>query len=139
MKLRTLAIPGTLAIFVSATVFFAGGNSAFASGRKCTFGSSNGNIRTCLSVKGSGLHITNAFASADVVHATRLIHVILEGPSAALPLGSATEFVSPGTGIGVFWGPNKNEPAGNYCAVTWRLNKNGSATQVGRACVNVHS
>ena|SRR5437879_3392377 len=122
---------------VCATVSFAGATSAFASGSSCTYGASNGNTRTCMSVNGSGLHINSATASAHVVNVGRTLEVCMTGP--AVGSCSGFVFVSPGQTLSGSWSPNANEPTGDYCAVTYRQNANGSQTQIGRACVNVHS
>ena len=48
------------------------------------------------------------------------------------------QYVSPGAGIGLTWVPGGDVPDGNYCAVTWRLNTDGTTTEIdGGECVGV--
>jgi hypothetical protein len=126
------------AAIASAIALFgiAGGSTALASDTTCTFGSSSGNTHTCMSVNGGGLHINSATASAHVVNSGRTLDVELSGPP--IFISSGFFFVPAGATLSVTWTPNSNEPAGNYCATTLRLNSNGTTTQIGHTCVNVH-
>lgn len=104
----------------------------------CGTGSSSGNVRTCMHVVGSGLHITSATASADVINSGRTLQECIRGPQGTI---ACTRFVpvSRGGTLSITWSPNSDEPAGNYCANTFRRNSDGSHTQIGHNCVNVHA
>jgi len=112
-----------------------------ASAAGCTLGSSSGNVNTCISIIGQGLFVNEMTASADVLEASRTLQVCLHGPDAATSLPRCTAFqaVQPGGTIVVQWFPNRNVPAGTYCARTWRKNTDGSKpTLIGQACEDVH-
>lgn len=51
-------------------------------------------------------------------------------------LESGFVFVPAGYTLSVQWSPNATEPAGNYCANTYR---NNFSTRIGHTCVDVHS
>jgi tRNA A-37 threonylcarbamoyl transferase component Bud32 len=114
----------------------AGTASADASG--CTTGTSSGNVETCVSIIGSGLLIDEITASATVENATRTIQVCIHGPDSALPRCTAFEVVHPGSTITEPWFPDRDVPAGSYCARTWRENADGSHTMIGEECKDVH-
>ena len=128
-----------LATSVGAVALLAGANSAFATATSCTTGASSGNVETCMYINGSGLHINSATASAHVVNVKRKLEVCMIFPSTPLENCSRIIEVSPGQTLSVSWNPNGSEDPGNYCATTWRENANGSFTQIGHACVNVHA
>lgn len=131
---------GLLAAAVCATALFVGARVAWASASGCTTGSSSGNVETCVSVIGSGLFVNEITASAQVLDSTRDIQVCIHGPDAALPLCTLFQSVSPGDPpIVQPWSPNRDVPAGEYCARTWRDNADGSHTLIGEICVDVHA
>lgn len=109
-------------MFTTALFVDAGAASADAFG--CTFGSSSGNVRTCISIigngTGDGLFVDEMTASAEVLDATRTLRCASTARPrpyrAALPF----EVVHPGSTITVQWFPDRNVPAGTYCARTWR-------------------
>jgi hypothetical protein len=138
VKLTRLKI-GLLAAAVCATALFVGAGPASASSSGCTLGSSSGNVVTCISILGEGLFVNEMTASADVVDSTRTLQVCLHGPSSSLPRCTSFEVVKPGGTISVQWFPNRDVPAGTYCARTWRRNSDGSHTLIGQACEDVHS
>jgi uncharacterized membrane protein len=107
-------------------------------GTSCGYGSSSGNTYTCMYVNGSGLFINYARASASVVNSGRTLQVCIRGPQGTIGCTVFT-YVAPGNTLLLYWYPHSNEPAGNYCANTWRLNSDGSHTEIGHYCVNVHS
>ena len=137
-KLTRLKI-GLLAAAVCTTAIFVGAGTASADASGCTFGSSDGNVETCISIIGQGLFVNEMTASADVVNATRTLQVCAHGPDSALPRCTAFQEVRPGATISVQWFPDRNVPAGTYCARTWRRNADQSHTLIGQACENVHS
>ena len=138
MKITRLKI-GLLAAAVCTTALLVGAGPASASASGCTLGSSSGNVVTCISILGEGLFVNEMTASADVVNSTRTLQVCLHGPASALPRCTPFEVVQPGGTITVQWFPNRDVPAGTYCARTWRKNADGSTTLIGQACENVHS
>jgi hypothetical protein len=112
-----------------------------SAGPRCGYGSSSGNTYTCITIEGSGLHVDYMLATADVVNAGRRLKVCIRGPKGTVGCFPANSFiyVRKGTGIYFEWAPNSNVPAGDYCANTWRLNSNGSDTEIGHECANVHA
>jgi hypothetical protein len=138
VKLTRLKI-GLLAAAVCTTALFVGAGTASADASGCTFGSSDGNVLTCTEIVGPGLFVDEMTASAEVLDATRTLQVCIHGPDSALPRCSAFEAVHPGDPpLTVQWFPNRDVPAGTYCARTWRRNADGSHTLIGEACENVH-
>jgi hypothetical protein len=130
---------GLLAAAVCTTALFVGAGTASADASGCTLGSSSGNVETCISIIGGGLFVNEMTASAEVLDATRTLQVCIHGPDSALPRCTAFEVVHPGSTITVQWFPDRDVPAGTYCARTWRKNADGSHTLIGQACENVHS
>ena len=107
-------------------------------GESCGTGSSSGNVETCMYVNGSGLFVDYMNASAQVVNATRTIQECIHGPNGTV---GCTAFVSraPGQSLVFEWVPDGDVTGGDYCANTWRLNSDGSHTEIGSYCVDVHS
>jgi hypothetical protein len=112
-------------------------------GPRCTLGSSGGNVRTCIYVEGSGLHVDYAWGSIKVLNAGRSLKVCLRGPHGSIkcePTGSSYAWRTPSDPeMFVLWQPNRNETPGDYCARTWRRNADFTATEIGDVCVNVHA
>ena len=111
-----------------------------SAGPRCGTGSSAGNVTTCVTINGPGLYVSWILATAQVNDSTRTIQVCIHGPA---PLNSiqCTAFLStsPGTQRSTFWNPGRDEPAGDYCANTWRMNTDRTHTLIGQECVNVHA
>ncbi len=108
-------------------------------GSSCGTGSSSGNVQTCMRVVGSGLHIDSATASAHVINSGRTLQACIHGPQGTIGC-TPFVFVPVGGTLSITWSPNRNEPAGDYCANTWRANSGGaSPTEIGHQCVNVHA
>jgi hypothetical protein len=105
----------------------------------CTTGSSDGNTTTCMYVNGTGLLINYDRGSATVHTSTRTLDECISGPVTAADNCTGYENVGPGGYLPIGWDPNMDEPAGDYCATTYRLNSNGSSTQIGHTCVQVVS
>jgi hypothetical protein len=78
-------------------------------------------------------------ASATIENSARTVDVCITGPAPALPLCTGFFKVGVGGFIKITWPPNANEPAGTYCGETFRLNNDGSATEIGAECFTVHS
>lgn len=112
-------------------------------GPRCTYGSSSGNVQTCIYVEGSGLHVDYAWGSARVINSGRWLKVCLHGPNGSImcyPSGSTYAWRTPDDPpMYVLWQPDRNVTPGNYCARTWRRNSDGTATAIGDVCVNVHA
>ncbi len=134
-----LAGCATVAIFWGMT----GAGTAMAgtripdSNQMCTTGSSDGNTTTCMYVNGTGLLINYDRGSATVHTSTRTLDECISGPVTAADHCTGYENVDPGGYLPIGWDPNQDEPAGYYCATTYRLNNNNSSTQIGHVCVQV--
>jgi hypothetical protein len=109
-----------------------------SAGPRCGYGSSSGNVYTCITANGSGLHVDSMLATAEVRNAARRLQICIRGPHGTIGCYGFV-YVRVGTGIFFEWDPNSNEPAGDYCANTWRENSDGSHTQIGHECINVHA
>jgi hypothetical protein len=109
-----------------------------SAGPRCGYGSSSGNVYTCITATGSGLHVDSMLATAEVINSARRLQVCIRGPNGTIGCEGFV-YVRVGTGIFFEWDPNSNEPAGDYCANTWRENSDGSHTQIGHECINVHA
>lgn len=131
------AVAAIAALGVGTGVANAAVSPASASG--CTFGSSSGNTKTCLAISGSGLHVNSMTASATIENSARTLDVCITGPASVLPLCTGFVHVGVGGTLSITWQPNANEPAGAYCGETFRLNNDGSATEIGPKCFSVHS
>lgn len=130
---------GLLAAAVCTMAIFVGAGVASADSSGCTLGSSSGNVVTCMSIIGDGLFVNEMTASADVVDSARTLQVCIHGPASALPRCTSFQNVQPGGTISVQWFPDRDVPAGTYCARTWRENSDGTTTLIGQACEDVHS
>ena len=134
------AAPSTMAAAKSQAVHRAAGIPL--TGQKCTFGSSSGNVETCVHVLGHGRYIQEAWTTAFVFRAGRNLESILTGP---LGPGGAQRVVSysgfawiPVNHYQVAaWNPYHNEPVGYYCGWTYRENAYTS-TLIGKVCLYVH-
>lgn len=104
----------------------------------CGAGSSGGNVNTCMEITGSGLHIDSATASAHVINSGRTLQECIRGPQGTIAC-TPFVFVSPGGTLPITWSPNSDEPAGDYYANTFRLNSDGSDTQIGQEFVYMHT
>jgi hypothetical protein len=122
-----------LAIFLLSSAPAAG--AAPYEHRACTYGSSSGNVQTCMSWNNSGTHIDSILGSALVINAGRTIEVCIRGPVGTLKCDNQGYiYIGPNTSVSVLWSPNATEPAGTYCLHTWRLNSDGSVTEIGDIC-----
>lgn len=90
------------------------------------------NITNCISISGSGLHVSTMKAIAFVNLVSATIHVELSGPASILPLNTDTIDIKPGQSLAVSWSPNANVAGGQYCATTWQ-----GSTPNGPACETV--
>ena len=105
--------------------------AAFASTGACGYGSSHGNVRTCVSLGG-----TSVSTSAQVKDAGRILNSCLRRNGVRVTC-TGYSHVAPGRGIGLTWSPGGHVPNGTYCAVTWRKNPNGTTTKLASECVGI--
>jgi hypothetical protein len=105
--------------------------TAFAATNGCGYGSSNGNVRTCVSLSG-----TSVSASAQVKDSGRVLNSCLHRNGVRITC-TGYEYVAAGHGIGLNWIPGGQVPNGTYCAVTWRKNPNGAMTELASECVGI--
>jgi hypothetical protein len=135
--LKSVARLGTAAgATLLATAFVLPASPAMASGRSCQV---VGALDTCDSVNGSGLHVNYVQGSVQNTHGSvqTNIHIELSGPRGLIKNCAQTNIQGLAT-IYCKWSPNANEPAGQYCTTTWKY-ANGSYSEQGHACVDVHS
>jgi hypothetical protein len=100
---------------------------------KCGPGSSGGNVRSCVSV-GNGDVSTSASVPAG--GSGRVLQSCLHRNGQRIYC-TAYQYVAPGGGIGGDWVQAK-VPDGNYCAVTWKKQPDGSTVEVDTGeCVGV--
>lgn len=90
----------------------------------CTYGSSGGNVRTC---------VTYDYTSARVINATRTIKTcgFVDGDRKGC---TGFKSVEPGSRIIFSWGVCYVSGL-KLCASTYRRNSNGSATEIGHICM----
>jgi hypothetical protein len=105
--------------------------AAFASTDACGYGSSLGNVRTCVSVGGFSVS-----TSAHVNFAGRILASCLRRNGVRVTC-TGYFHVTPGHGIGLTWTPGGHVPDGLYCAVTWRKNPGGTTTRIASECVGL--
>lgn len=131
---RRLAL-GTAALSVMAVTSIAvvtvTPGAAFASTAACGYGSSLGNVRTCVSLGGFSVS-----TSAHVKFAGRILNSCLRRNGVRVTC-TGYRYVAPGHGIGLTWIPGGHVPGGIYCAVTWRLNPYGTTTKLASECVGI--
>jgi hypothetical protein len=142
-RLRRLVLVAVFAAAIVVPGLTVGGPAQATAGPRCTYGSSSGNVQTCVYVEGSGLHVDYAWGSAKVINAGRSLKVCLHGPNGSIgcyPSGSTYFWRTPDDPPMYFlWQPNRNVTHGDYCARTWRRNSDFTATEIGDVCVNVHA
>ena len=109
------------------------GAAAAASQTFCGYGSSSGNVRTCVADKGGSVS-----SSATVVHQAQVLQSCLHRNGSRIGCTAYT-YVRPRGGIGFTWAAPGGVPPGTYCAVTWRKNTNGSTSEIGSECFGVTS
>jgi hypothetical protein len=105
--------------------------AAFASTVACGFGTTHGNVRTCVS-----LGATSVSASAQVIDSGRVLNSCLRRNGVRVTC-SGYRYVPRGRGTGVTWFPGGQVPDGTYCAVTWRKSPNGTVTELAKECVGI--
>jgi hypothetical protein len=107
-------------------------------GENCTTGASSGNVLTCMYLKTFDGAFDYAYGSGTVETAARTLDdCIYYGQTYLACTGWVATKV--GKNNAVLWDPENTEPAGDYCAVTWRKNSSGPATDIGYDCVDFTS
>lgn len=127
---RGTAALAVLAVTAIAVVLVAP-EAASASVGACGYGSSHGNVRTCVSLDG-----TSVSTSARVKEAGRTLNTCLRRNGVKIGC-SGYAHLGRGHGIGFSWVPGGHVPNGTYCAYTWRKNPNGTSTRIGSECVGI--
>jgi hypothetical protein len=128
---RRLVLFVVVLSFGFAVLVAARAGDATAASSACGYGSSSGNVRTCVSVGN-----TTVSSSSTVVSSARVLQSCLHRDGVRLGCTAYT-YVPAGSSIGfqsVFGG---GVPSGTYCALTWRRNTDGSTTQIGSECIGV--
>jgi hypothetical protein len=138
-RLPRIGLAAALVAAMIVAVLSVGTPARASAGPRCGTGSSSGNVTTCITINGPGLYVSWILATAQVNDSTRTIQVCIHGPASPLPKCSPFQSTSPGTQRSAFWNPNRDEPAGDYCANTWRQNSDLTHTLIGQECVNVHA
>lgn len=103
--------------------------------RICTTGSSGANTYTCVDIFNAGRYIDHVDATAKIDHFGRKLKVCIEGP--AIDRCDGWHYVGPFDTLVSTWTPKADERAGQYRAVTYRLNNDGTSTKIGTATVQV--
>lgn len=103
--------------------------------RICTTGTSDANTNTCVDVYDSGRYIDHIEATAKVDHVGRRLKICVHGPS--IDRCNGTHYVGPFDTLVSTWTPRADERAGQYEAVTYRLNNDGTYTKIGVASVTI--
>ena len=103
-----------------------------------------GGWANCTTVIGSGLKITSisGFAVDDIGVQLKNMHVEIYGPKGAIKNCGTFTLNYPINGPTCTWtnpSPNTNEPAGDYCSVTWQLESDGTYQDSGAECIGVHA
>jgi hypothetical protein len=120
----------------AAVVSYVGAPAAGASVNSgCTYGSSNGNTKTCIS---GDANFTSVSTSASVTTSGRTLQSCLHRNGTRIEC-TGYSYVRPGSGIGLTWIPGGSIPNGTYCALTWRKDPNGSTSEIGSSCFGVTS
>lgn len=110
-----------------------------ASAYGCVGNPPTNNVRTCITIGGTGRYVTIMVGSAYIRNYTIVGHIQLYGPngfSKNYP-ASGTILMEVGFQYTNVWEPRKDEPAGKYCAETWSPNGSGGYKSWGSACKTV--
>ncbi len=110
--------------------------------RSCTFGSSGGNVRTCLTTYHRGRYVEVIKLSGCVVHSARQLFEGIGGPQGALFENPDAQgfWIIPGSCNTIAWHPFSTVPRGKYCGYTYRVvEKNGAVHGylIGKECIKL--
>jgi hypothetical protein len=110
--------------------------------KNCTFGSSSGNVKTCLTTYHKGRYVLQMKVSGCVVHSGRELFEGIGGPNGAI-VENPTAFgywVSPGSCNTLPWDPFATVPPGKYCGYTYRVVEIKGGVKgylIGKVCINL--
>lgn len=128
----------TVAMGLTAAAAPVQAGTAPQSERSCTYGSSGGNVQTCLTLDGPGLRVKKGGASARVVGSGRVLKECVTGPGSTVDSCGRPAYVGPGDTGQTWWFPEARTVApGKYHAKTYRQNPNGTFTLIGDATVTL--
>ncbi len=110
--------------------------------RRCTFGSSGGNVKTCLTTYHKGRYVLQMKISACVIHSGRELFVGIGGPKGAIVENPNAwgYWISPGSCNTLPWNPFATVPPGKYCGYTYRVvEKKGAIDDhlIGKVCIKL--
>ncbi|MBV9579094.1 MAG: hypothetical protein JO057_10940 [Chloroflexi bacterium] len=121
---------GVSAVGLGAVLLGVGVPSALAH-QDCTTGSSAGNTRTCI----NAYYPNGAIATATVLHEARTLRECVGSINDQYASCTYYKTVYPGQTITASL--NRRLPDNQYyCANTFRLNANGTETQIGHLCID---
>jgi hypothetical protein len=128
----------TVAVGLGAAAAPAQAGTAPQTERSCTYGSSGGNVQTCLTLDGPGLRVKKGGASARVIGVGRVLKECVTGPGSTVDACGQPAYVGPGDTGQTWWNPTTRDVApGKYHAKTYRRNPNGTFTLIGEATVTL--
>jgi len=134
---KRLALAATFAAAaVLGSVAIASPASADTLPEHCTFGSSSGNVKTCVQLSLSGITLTTS-ASATVTSQGRKLQLCINTPF-GVKCTPGFQLVTPGHSL--FLEQNGNNPQSvpnGYCVNTWRQNASGPPTRIGHICTSI--
>lgn len=110
--------------------------------RKCTYGSSSGNVRTCFTTYHRGRYVLEMKLSGCVVHSARQLFEGIGGPQGPLVENPDPQgfWIIPGYCNTIAWHPFSTVPRGKYCGYTYRVvEKNGAVHGylIGKECIRL--
>jgi hypothetical protein len=118
---------------------------------QCTFGSTDGNVQTCFQIVGSGgtnvtsMSVTSCIKSAAYGGSARTLYQTIVDPYGNLMFKDGEQSVAAGSCYPGYptdtWFPRHGTVpvAGQYCGITWRVNTDNTATNIGEVCAGVDS
>jgi len=131
------SIRNLIGVIVLIAGFLAIAGPASASGSDCTYGSSDGNVYTCIYVNGNGAFVSYATATAKVISSARTLQVCLHAPNGTRIGCTMYDVVEPGWTLTYTWAPHSEVTSGDYSAYTWRKNNDASTTEIGAVALLV--
>jgi hypothetical protein len=100
----------------------------------CTYGSSDGNTKTCFKIVGKGQKVDYMTMSSCVYHTGRYLHQEYTGPRSEHfkpPYNTAQILIHPGQCLDSKLTINADVAVGTYHGITWRWNGDHSWTNIG--------
>lgn len=101
----------------------------------CTGNLPSNNVKNCISIVGSGSHVTGMAAIASIRSYPIVAHLQLYGPG--LNMNTTNILMEPTNDYELSWAPDATVKSGQYCATTWQLNGTGGYMANGPACETV--